>query len=160
MDLVARNRLGITRLLAAAERRLPREALGFLEGVLAEPALLQSLRFCAGGEWPELASLIQIDANSATWQIRLEGHSAPPEGLLTALRRAPIWFLAVQGAPLEPLEPDPLMAERGARLIDSLQAERARRVALLDQIDAALDAGDRASYERLCRLLQELSPLS
>jgi hypothetical protein len=160
MDLVTRNRLGIARLLAAAERRLPSDALLFLEAVLAEPVLLQAGRLCAPGPWPALPTLIEIDLPKATWQARVGAQSAPlkPEPLLDLLRPEPIWFLAVSGVALEPLEPDPVMANRAARLIDSLQLERVRRIALLDQIDAALDAGDRESYDRLQRLLQELTP--
>jgi hypothetical protein len=162
MDLVARNRLGITRLLAAAEQRLPADALLFFEGILAEPELLQSGRFCSPGPLADLPTLILIDAERRSWQARIGGLSVSctPSELLDLLRREPIWFLAIQGAPLEPLEPDPLVADRAARLLDSLQNERVRRIALLDQIDAALDAGDRESYDRLQRLLQELSPLS
>lgn len=162
MELVARNRLGITRLLAAAERRLPSEAILFFEGVLADPAVLQTGRLCGPGPWPDLPTLIQVDAESSTWQARVGGSlvALAPEELLELLRREPIWFLAVAGAPFEPLEPDPLLADRAARLLDSLQSERVRRIALLDQIDAALDAGDRESYERLQRQLQEMTPSS
>lgn len=161
-DLVARNRLGITRLLAAAERRLPADARLFFEALLAEPAVLQNGRLCAPGPWPELPTLILIDAESSTWQARVGGliASLAPADLFDLLRREPIWFLAVQGAPLTPLEPDPLLADRAARLLKSLQSERVRRIALLDQIDAALDAGDRDSYERLQRQLQEMTPLT
>lgn len=162
MDLVARNRMGITRLLAAAERRLPAEALLFFEGVLAEPALLETGRLCGPGPWSELATLIQIDADQSTWQARIGGNlvALAPDELIDLLRREPIWFLAVSGAPIEPTVPDPLSADRAARLLESLQSERVRRIALLDQIDAALDAGDRESYERLQRRLQELTPQS
>lgn len=162
MELVARNRLGITRLLAAAERRLPTEALLFFEGVLADPDVLQTGRLCGPGTWPELATLIQIDAERSSWQARVGGSlvALAPEALIDLLRREPIWFLSVSGAPIEPTELDPLLAERAARLLETLQSERVRRIALLDQIDAALDAGDRESYERLQCRLQELTPHS
>lgn len=162
MELVARNRLGITRLLAAAERRLPAEALRFFEGVLAEPDVLQTGRLCGPGSWPEIATLIQIDAENSSWQARVGGNlvALAPDELIDLLRREPIWFLSVSGAPLEPTEDDPLLAERAARLLESLQSERVRRIALLDQIDAALDAGDRESYERLQRQLNEMTPQS
>jgi hypothetical protein len=160
MDLVTRNRLAITRLMATAERRLPAAALCFLERLLAEPAALQVCRLCAAGEWGEIQSLIQIETNLSTWQARVGGApvSLEPEALVTRLMAEPVWFLCVTGAPLQPLEGDPLLTDRAARLFATLESGRIRRIALLDQIDAALDDGDRERYDRLQRLLQELTP--
>lgn len=162
MDLVTRNRLAITRLMAAAERRLPSLAMTFLERLLSEPAALQVGRLCAAGEWRELPTLIQIDTDRIRWQVRVGGApvSLEPEVLVSRLMLEPIWFLAVRGTPMEPLEEDPLLVDRAARLCASLESGRLRRIALLDQIDAALDSRDRETYERLQRLLQELSPQS
>jgi hypothetical protein len=154
-DLVTRNRMGITRLLAAAERRLPPEAIHLFEQLLAEPVLLQAGRLCEPGAWPDLPTLIQIDAVDCSWEARVGGAPVRPNRLIELLRREPIWFLSVRGAKLEPLEPDPVLTDRAARLLRSLQRERVLRIALLDQIDAALDAGDRDSFDRLQRQLQE-----
>jgi hypothetical protein len=162
MDLVTRNRLAITRLMATAERRLPVTALLFLERLLGEPAALQVGRLCATGEWGEIQSLIQIDTNRSTWQARVGGApvALEPEALVTRLMAEPVWFLCVSGARIEPLEADPILTDRAARLFASLESGRIRRIALLDQIDAALDDGDRETYDRLQRLLQELTPQS
>jgi hypothetical protein len=162
MEWVTRNRLAITRLLAEHEALLPPEAISFFELLLAEPAVLQVGRFCSSGEWDGVQNLIQIRLRGRpAWQARVGGRplgAADPATLLGQLRGEAVWFLSVDGGKLEPLEAEPLLTERALRTLAGLQAERVRRIALLDQIDAALDAGDRDSYLRLQRLLQETEP--
>ncbi len=173
MKMVEQKRLVLTRLLEAKREVLPRPARQFLEKLLKDEALLERMGFCRSEERARLRNSVLIatedaccwsvlldnqpDAGRAGAQQRsrlaLEGLDLSPDEVLERLRGLPIWFLAVDPVFASPPGGEAVRLENTLYRMVRMRAARLRRIALLDQIDAALDEGNRNAFKRLARLL-------
>jgi hypothetical protein len=163
----------LRRLLTEQKAQLPRPAAHFLEKLLADEDLLSRMRFCRLDERHLLRNSVMIsvddtpcwgvmlgnepDGSRTTAQARsklaLEGLDLTPDQVLERLRPLPVWFLALDEFVAAPPQGEAPKAERTRYAFSAMSADSMRRLAILDQIDAALDAGDREGYERLRKLL-------
>lgn len=173
--MVDQKRLVLTRLLAERSQLLPRPARQFLEHLLRDDPLLERMSFCRCEERAGLRNSVLIATQDGhCWgvllgndpesgrgpsraRLALEGLDLSPAELVEQLRTLPIWFLAVDPEYASPAAGTAAHLETTVHRLAALPAERIRRTALLDQIDAALDAGDREAYERLRALLNQLA---
>jgi hypothetical protein len=173
VEMIDQKRLIVEQLLFEQRLALPRPARQFLDGLLVDPSLLARMAFCRGEERSHLRNSVLISAeDGGTWavmlgndpsggrpaalersRLALEGLGLTHAEVLERLASCPIWFLAVDQPYADPPPGKAMALERGAHQLAGLPIDRMRRRALLDQIDAALDDGDRAAFERLHRLL-------
>lgn len=172
MDVVGQNRLVLLRVLEQCRKGLPRPARLFLEEVLRDDALLGRMRFCRLDERARLRNSVLIsvedgpcwavllgndptgrDGSKARARLALEGLDLSPAQVISRLRDLPIWFLALDpGFACPPPGEAARLEETGYRLAQ-LNRSALRRQALLDQLDAALDARDRDAWDRIQGLL-------
>jgi hypothetical protein len=166
-------RLVLTRLLAERRNLLPRPAARFLDGLLQDEALLASMEFCRRDERHQLrnsvlvateedgawAALLGHDPDARTGPRPRTAQETPAPGaeeVLDRLQGLPVWFLAVDPAYLLPEPGAAARTERTRYGLAACHGPRLRRLALIDQIDAALDEGDRDAYQRLRVLLEQV----
>lgn len=169
MDDQKRNVLG--KFIESRKPLLPRPARRFLEELLKDDELLSRMHFCTPEDRRRLRNSVLIcteevpcwavllgnepDAPSSRVRLALEGLNLSARQVLERLRGLPVWFLAVDSDLVAPTPGDaPRMEQTIYRLADA-SVFRLRRLALLDQVDAALDAGDRKAFKRLSRLLND-----
>lgn len=165
MDSLDQARLVLQRLLTE-RRKLPRPAAHFLDGLLADEELLARMRFCRPEERQLLRNTVLISLEDGTcWavmlgndpegpsrvrpRLALEGLDLTPQEVLQRLRPLPIWFLALDPAYVAPEPGAAVKAEQTGYRLASLPFERLRRLALTDQLDAALEAGDHEACRRI-----------
>lgn len=173
MDSMAQSRLVLDRLLTERKAHLPRPAAQFLERLLRDDDLLRRMRFCRLDERHLLRNSVLIsvedspcwgvmlgnepDGTRTTAQARsklaLEGLDLTPDQVMERLRPLPVWFLALDNSVFAPPPGEAPAIEKVQFAFRAMSAEEMRRLALLDQIDATLEAGDREGYERLRKLL-------
>lgn len=176
MEMDHRKRLLLKRLLEERRKVLPRPARQFLEGLLGDEELLSRMRFCRASERSRLRNSVLIATEDAQcWAVlldndpegarggahararmALEGLDLSPAQVLERLKPLPVWFLAVDPPVEQPPAGEAVQLDRTIHGLAAIAPGRLRRLALLDQIDAALDAGDREGYERLRVLLLEV----
>lgn len=173
MDTPDQLRLVLKRLGAEQKGSLPRPAAQFLEALLGDEHLLGRMQFCRPQERHQLRNSVLIATDdSPCWgvmlgndtgpgpggasrrtRLALEGLELSPDEVLQRLRPLPIWFLALDPPYADPEPGAAPRAENTAYLLAAMHAAKLRRSALMDQIDAALEAHDKESYERLRALL-------
>lgn len=173
MEHKTQARLVLTRLLAERRNLLPRAVVRFLDGLLSDEAALDAMAFCRMDERLQVRNSVLIATEGpVTWSVLLDhepgskaatrprqagdGSDLSPEGLLERLRALPVWFLAVDAAFALPEPGAAARTERTLYGLAALQGRRMRRLALIDQIDAALEDGDRDAYDRLRELLEQV----
>lgn len=169
--MIDQKRLIVEQLLFEQRLALPRPARQFLDGLLVDPSVLSRMAFCRVEERSHLRNSVLISAeDGGTWavmlgndptggraaaversRLALEGLDLTHAEVLERLAICPIWFLAVDQPYATPPAGRAMALEKGAHQLAGLGSLRRR--ALLDQIDAALDDGDRGAFERLQRLL-------
>lgn len=163
----------LQRLLSDRRELLPRPARQFLHGLLKDELLLDRMQFCRAGERGQLHNSVLIStedgccwavllgndpdggrpAASARARLALDGLDLSPGDVLARLRRTPIWFLAVDETFISPPAGEAAAIDRTVHRFMAMPAGVIRRIALWDQIDAALDNGDHVACARLRALL-------
>lgn len=164
-----RKRLVLERLLAERSDSLYRPARRFLDGLLGDENLLGRMQFCRSEERPKLRNSVLISTEetpcwsvllgnepgggpgsaAARARLALEGLDLGPVQLLERLRELPVWFLALDLPDVQPAPGEALTIELTVRSLMQVPWSDLRRLALLDQIDAALDDGDLQACHRL-----------
>lgn len=163
----------LQRLLSDRRDLLPRPARQFLQSLLNDDLLLDRMHFCRAGERGQLRNSVLIttddgccwavllgndpeggrSASNARARLALEGLDLSPSDVLARLRGTPIWFLAVDEAFVSPPAGEAAATDRTVHRFMAMPAGAIQRLAIWDQIDAALDAGDHATCARLRALL-------
>lgn len=173
MDTADQVRLVLQNLLAEQRTALPRPAVQFLDALLADESVLSRMQFCRPAERHQLRNSVLIaTVDSPCWgvmlgnetgagpgaaaqrtRLALEGLELTPGDVLERLRPLPVWFLALDPPYADPTPGEAVRLEHTVYALVSMQSSHLRRLALMDQIDAALEAHDKESYERLRQLL-------
>lgn len=173
METTDQVRLVLQTLLTEQRTALPRPAVKFLDALLADETVLSRMQFCRPVERHQLRNSVLIATeDSPCWgvmlgnetgagpgaaaqrtRLALEGLELTPDEVLQRLRPVPIWFLALDPPYADPAPGEAVRLEQTVYALATMQAGHLRRLALMDQIDAALEAGDRESCERLRQLL-------
>jgi len=168
-----RKRLVLERLLAERSDSLYRPARRFLDGLLGDEALLSRMQFCRSEERSKLRNSVLISteetpcwsvllgnepgggpgSSAARARLALEGLDLGPIQLLERLRELPVWFLALDLPDVQPTLGEALSIEQTVRSLMTVPWSALHRIALLDQIDAALDDGDLQACHRLWAIL-------
>lgn len=168
MEMVDQTRLLLGNFLTERRATMTRPARKFLEGLLCDDLLLARMRFCRWDERRYLHNSVLITTEGgAVWAVMLghdpdagqsargraalalDGLDLSPDQVLERLRQVPLWFLAIDAGYAAPPAGEAARADRTAYQLSRMPAESMRRKALLDQIDAALEAGDVAVCARL-----------
>ena len=175
MELAEQKRLVLRRFLEERRHLILRPAKQFLEGLLCDAELLGRMRFCLADERRELRNSVLVStADVACWavlldndperggaqargRLALEGLDLSPADVLARLRSEPVWFLALEPAAGAPKPGEAVRIQRTVLGLAGAASRDLRRLALLDQIDAALDEGNREAYSRLQQLLRQVS---
>lgn len=165
------RRAALKRLLSERYDLIPRPARLLLTGIVEDERLLAQMRFCCHDERPWLRNSLMISTEDAPcWAVLLgntpggaaklraklvlQGLELSPGEILDRLRTLPIWFLAIDTPYATPVPGEATSVERTVYLLRQLSRSHLRQLAILDQIDAALDAGDLET----CRRLRQLMP--
>jgi|GEM_PF-5973877 len=172
-DVLAARRRLVRQILEERSPCLLRPASQFLTSILADDALLGSMCLCHPRERSSLRNSVLIAAGeTACWapmlgndpdggrrgaeqraRLVLDGLDLSPGDLLERLRSLPIWFLAIEDWPELPETGQARLSEWTVYQMARLPSAHLRRMALMDQIDAALDARDHDAAWRIWRLL-------
>ncbi|MFZ5816707.1 MAG: hypothetical protein ACOY93_15660 [Bacillota bacterium] len=162
--------------LRAGGNRLPRAAARLVMAVLADTELLERMRFCNPTDRRHLRDSILVSAEDGgcysvilgsegpqgergrgnRTRLALEGLNLPLFDLLERLRTLPVWFLAVDEA-VHQVEPgEAIRLQETIYRLASLSGTALRRLALQDQLDAALDAEDYGACARIREVMDRL----
>lgn len=166
------HRTLLLRLLEERRSQLPRPALRFLDLVLREEQLLERMHLCRPTERSAVRNSVWISTEIGCWSVllgndptggtraaqrrarlALEGLNLSPLEVVDCLRPLPVWFLALDSDVIEPPAGEAARLEHTRSRLAGMNAAHLRRTALLDQVDAALDARDEQGLLRLRRLL-------
>lgn len=166
MEVQAKRSL-LERFLAERSSSMPRKGAIFLELVLQSDALC-TMHFCRPRDRAKLRDSILIATTGVSvWGVLLGNDSGggperrvrlcldlldlTPAQVLERLQSLPVWFLCIDEAYTPAEEHRPPDVE--ATVMAPAPWHRLRRLALLDQLDAALDEGDWAIAGKLRSLL-------
>lgn len=164
------KRSAVKKLLADRYDSIPRPARLLLTAIAEDELLLARMHFCRPDERMWLRNSLLVSTEDAQcWAVLLgntpgaaarqrarlvlQGLGLSPGEILGQLRTLPVWFLAIDSPFAEPVPGEAPSIERTVYQLARLSGVRLRTRALLDQIDAALDAGDMAACRRLHLLL-------
>ncbi len=166
------DRHQVIRLLTERRNALPRPALKFIDLLRRDDVLLGRMHLCRPVERSRVSHSVWISHEQGCWSVllgndpeggnrsaqsrarlALEGLDLSPSEVAERLRAVPVWFLAVDPDVALPPAGEAARLERTVMRLSALSSEQVRRTALLDQIDAALEARDTEAAERLRRLL-------
>ncbi|HWI61478.1 MAG TPA: hypothetical protein VNT75_06560 [Symbiobacteriaceae bacterium] len=164
------RRAAVKKYLSERYDQIPRPARLLLTGILEDEALLSRMQFCRSEERPQLRNSLMVSTDEAPcWAILLgnvpgaparararlvlQGLNLTPAEILGRLRTLPVWFLALDTPYAEPVPGEAPLAENTVYMLARLQSARLRTLAIMDQIDAALDESDLETVRRLHLLL-------
>lgn len=166
----------LLRLLTERRALISRPAVRFLEAVAADEELQNRMHLCRISERSQLRNTIWISTQTSCWSVllgndpgggaraaasrarlALEGLDMTVPEVLQRLRSVPVWFLALDEEEAEPPAGEALRLQDTLTRLSNCNAERLRRSALLDQVDAALEAGDLHGLEGLRRLMEGIA---
>lgn len=164
------RRAAVKKYLTDCYDQIPRPARLLLTGILEDEALLSRMQFCCQSERPQLRNSLLVSTDETPcWAILLgnqpganarararlvlQGLNLTPAEILSRLRMLPIWFLAIDTPYADPTPGEAVAAEHTVYMLARLQAARLRTLAIMDQIDAALDASELDVVRRLHGLL-------
>lgn len=175
MEQSERKRSVLRRFVEERRHLIPRPARQFLEGLLRDSDLLSRMIFCRAEERKDLHNSVLVSTlETACWavmlgndperggaqarsRLALEGLNMSPAEVLERLRQEPVWFLALEPSEIDQRSGEAVRVQRTILGLAGAETRGLRRLALLDQIDAALDEGNREAYARLQHLLKQVS---
>lgn len=151
---------------------LPRPARRFLDLLLPEAEILARMYLCRPEERAAVRHSVWISTEYGCWSVllgndpakgarsaqararlALEGLDLTPGEVVERLRSVPVWFLALDEQDADIPAGEAARIERTLGGLAALRPADLRRRVLMDQLDAALDAGDRVGFDRIRRLL-------